>query len=367
MGRRAKGEGGLRKRPDGRWEATTTVASGRRKYHYGRTQAEALRKKKRWEAEHRGLDSSEIDDRLTLETWFNHWADTHPKASVETVDGHRSDYRNHLDGPLGNKPIASITAADAEAVYRGMREAGLSARTCRKVHSVLRACLNAAVRHGKLVANPVTQAETPKNTEVADDPVFLERPEANALFDVLMSGGYWYGPAIMLAGTAGIRMSEIRGLRWKWVDLDARELRVRETLSRHRGSWIWKQAKSARSRRDVPLIAPAVEALQAAPEPGPRGVVFPQPGGDEPMSYDALHGQLDRAIVEAGVTRVTLHGLRHTAGSLMLAAGVPIFVVSRILGHADVATTDRIYAHQLKVSARAAMDALEAYMEGGRQ
>ena len=66
----------------------------------------------------------------------------------------------------------------------------------------------------------------------------------------------------------------------------------------------------------------------------------------------------------AGRPLVTLHGLRHTAGSLMLAAGVPLIVVSRQLGHANPNITAQVYAHLLSDSqldaAAAVFDAPEA-------
>lgn len=75
------------------------------------------------------------------------------------------------------------------------------------------------------------------------------------------------------------------------------------------------------------------------------------------MHDRSAHRALERACHRAGLEDpparpggrprrfVTLHGLRHTAASLMLAGGVPLTVVAAQLGHADPAITARIYAH----------------------
>lgn len=353
--RRAKGEGGLRKRSDGRWEATSHRPRGPRKYHYGATQAEALRKKKRWEATNRPAGEHTL-----LRDWIPRWLDTHPRASTQTLAGYASAARLYLLDDLGGVPLSEITAGAAEGVYRDILGRGLSPRTANKAHEVLRAAMNAAVRAGLIPHNPVSHARTPTTRQT--DRTALEREEVNRLFDVLL-GHYTYGPPIVLTGSTAMRMSEVRGLRWEHVDLADRRLYVRETLGRHQGKHIWKDVKSGRSRRTIPLIDSAVKALQAAGPPGPRDLVFTNDAGDAPLTYEVMLRQLKDACREAQVTEVTLHELRHTAGSLLLVAGVPMFVVSRLLGHADVATTDRVYAHLTDKPARAAMDALELYMK----
>ena len=61
---------------------------------------------------------------------------------------------------------------------------------------------------------------------------------------------------------------------------------------------------------------------------------------------------LDRAIINAGVKRLTPHGLRHTFASLLLADGVPVTEVSHLLGHKDSYTTMKVYAHFVREETR---------------
>lgn len=71
------------------------------------------------------------------------------------------------------------------------------------------------------------------------------------------------------------------------------------------------------------------------------------------MHPDTISGRLDDWIVKAKLRRIRLHDLRHTAASLMLADGVPVKVVSEILGHASPTITLSIYAHVLPWDGRA--------------
>jgi integrase len=65
-----------------------------------------------------------------------------------------------------------------------------------------------------------------------------------------------------------------------------------------------------------------------------------------------------------GLPPIRIHDLRHTAGSLMLAQGVPAPEVSRILGHASVDITYRLYAHAVPQAQQQALDAMERILSG---
>jgi integrase len=82
--------------------------------------------------------------------------------------------------------------------------------------------------------------------------------------------------------------------------------------------------------------------------PGPDDLVFV--GLDHrPLYPDTLSRAFDRIVArlvgQGLVKRITIHGLRHTHGTLLLLTGVPLHVVSRRLGHANEAFTARVYAH----------------------
>lgn len=142
------------------------------------------------------------------------------------------------------------------------------------------------------------------------------------------------------------------------MDLDARELRVRQTVQRVGAGqgMVIGTPKTNRSRRTIPLPQLAVDALTARRRAqlvdrqlmGERwtelGLVFTTSIGTiiEPTN---LRRSFDAAIVKAGVRRIRFHDLRHTCASLLLAEGVPMRAIMEILGHSAMAITSDIYAH----------------------
>ncbi|HKO23314.1 MAG TPA: site-specific integrase [Chloroflexota bacterium] len=78
-----------------------------------------------------------------------------------------------------------------------------------------------------------------------------------------------------------------------------------------------------------------------------------------PINPDNVDRDFDRLVAKAGIRRITIHGLRHTYATLALAAGEHPKVVSESLGHADVATTLRIYAHVLPSQRHELADRME--------
>jgi len=167
----------------------------------------------------------------------------------------------------------------------------------------------------------------------------------------------------------GLRRGEALGLQWSDVDLTNGLLRVRGTLARVAGELVVTDTKTARSRRTIPLSAPALatlrslkarqaaERLRAGNQWHSTGYVFTTELGEPSDPRNALRA-LTEAAKAAGLADVTLHTLRHSAASMMLTHGVPLTVVSQVLGHAGIAITADTYGHVSPDVSRSAMDVL---------
>jgi len=139
--------------------------------------------------------------------------------------------------------------------------------------------------------------------------------------------------------TTGLRLGEALGLQWSDIDLASRKMVVQRALQRQRGSGlVLTELKTRKSRRLVHLAPMAVSALiehrrrQArqqlllGAEWQDTGLVFTSLKGG-PMEPHVSNEALDRALAVAGLPRVRVHDLRHTAASLLLARGVHAKVV----------------------------------------
>jgi len=180
----------------------------------------------------------------------------------------------------------------------------------------------------------------------------------------------------VIIGT-GLRRGEALALRWAYVDLDARVLFVhplRGTLSDVAGHLMFTAPKTKGSAAGVGLSARVVDALkrQSARQAVERAewnetyedddLVFARENGS-PLRPDKVLDRFHVLTAQAGLPRVRIHDLRHLAATLMIAAGVPLPLVSKTLRHAASAITADLYGHLTNESALAAADGLGAVLD----
>ena len=169
---------------------------------------------------------------------------------------------------------------------------------------------------------------------------------------------------------AGLRRGEVLGMSWSDLDLDAGTVRVRRSRVSVAGGVIEQDTKSAAGERTVPLSPDAVAALRRtkavqAQERLAAGEVYRDtdliavdPLG-APVKPRWFSDRFKALAKQSGVPVVSLHTARHGYGSHLLDQGVPLPIVSQVLGHASVDVTATVYAHAFKAGAddrvRAAM------------
>lgn len=357
--RRDNGQGSIVLRADGRYMGSVawTDESGRtkRNYVYGKNRTEVRRKLKAIsERLDKGL--SAVDSRSLLDGYAEAWlTGTLPasdrKASTKSL--YRAVTRTHIVGSdLGAMRLAAIKPLHVETWVVGLRGKDLSESTVRQAYTVLRAILETAVRDDLLARNPAAAVRRPKVTYREAE--YLSPDQVRSL--LAAADGGRYGPLFELLVHTGLRRGEALALTWRDVDLEARTLRVTGTLSRVDGRLAVTPAKTDRSRRTIPLSNGAVDALsrlrerQAADREhaGTAWVstpyVFTTESGEPCDPRNALRA-LKAAARKAELPDIGLHTLRHSAASVMISAGVPLKVVSEILGHASIAITGDVYGH----------------------
>ena len=165
-------------------------------------------------------------------------------------------------------------------------------------------------------------------------------------------------PLIVLMLGSGLRRGEALALHWRDVDLSG-HVRVRWTLARVDRRLVFDEPKTERSRRFVSLPSPVVEllrrhkaalaaerlaALAWAPWEDHDDLVFPTHIGTPTDPRNALQAFANIAE-RAGLAGVTLHTLRHSAASALIASSAHIRVVQELLGHSSYGITADIYSH----------------------
>jgi integrase len=165
-----------------------------------------------------------------------------------------------------------------------------------------------------------------------------------------------YRPLVATALFTGMRISELLGLSWDDVDLDAGTVHVRTQLSRGRPGVPPTRVppKTRAAVRDIPLVPQLAETLRVKRAGAPEaavGWVFASQAGTPLGLRNAQRRGLARAATRAGLENgdwppIRFHDLRHTfASHLIVDLGLDVAQVSRILGHAQITTTLSVYTH----------------------
>jgi integrase len=314
--------------------------------------------------------------RITVGDWLELWLDG-LRLAPSTVASYRKNVRLHLVPAIGSVPLQRLTGPAITAMYRELETSGrkdhqtggLSPRTVRYIHTILKAALREAVDQGVRTDNPADKAKPPSAAAA-------KSPEMQAwTADQLARFLSWadtttpdHVPGWHLLAYTGMRRGELLALRWHDVDLEHRRLSVRRSVSVVRvpgeGKRLLEGPTKGKRSRVVDLDAVTVDVLRRWR--ATRAGVLLQLVRDDALVFGRLedpwrHQHPERysarfvenqakcrAALEADVLpSIHLHDLRHTHATLMLRAGVPVKVVSERLGHATVMITLETYAHVL--------------------
>jgi integrase len=295
-------------------------------------------------AKAKGEYVSPANARITIGELGPAWLDRkrgHVKPS--TFDSRDKAWRIQVEPRWGTVPIGGIRPtsvqqwiADLSQGTEGAKRAGAS--TILQAHHVLSAILEDAVRDNLLARNPAKGVKLPR--------VRRKRPEYlthRQVADLAAAAGDYEALVLTLAYT-GLRWGEAIGLRVRDVDMLRRRAAVSENAVQVKGK-IHVGTTKAHKNRTVPLPAFLLPYLARQCEGKSRDdLLFADGDGQYPLQPHTKSGWLDRAVVAAGIPRVTLHDLRHTSASLAVSAGANVKAVQRMLGHASAAMTLDIYA-----------------------
>ena len=328
--RRGRGEGHVRRRKNGSYEARLPLPEGKYKSFYGKTASEALAKRE----EGRKLLYSGISlgsPNRPFGEYLKQWLATSVKGSVResTYANHESIVRTHLIPSLGHNKLRRISGYHLSELY-SKKLKSLSPGCVTSIHATASKALRQAVRWRLIPFNPAEDASPPRYEPKELTPLTLDEVR-----QILASEP---GPLFFLAVFTGLRVGELLGLKWEDIDFRASTLRLVRQFNR-KGELV--PLKTSASKRVVEIPPIALESLASTRKSS--GPIF---SGIEPSHIvrDFLKPVLRRAGIEK---HVTFHGLRHTFATLMLQSGADPKTTQGALGHARIAETMDTYSHFL--------------------
>jgi len=285
------------------------------------------------------------------------WVTAERKSGAATVANLKAQFAE----PFGTKPLSAITAWDVERFKAKRLKDGIAPATVNRDLDRIRALFSKAVEWKLLPANPVATVKRSKGAE-SNRVRYLDAKEEKRLRTALLareaerrqqraSANQWavtrgyeprpmwavddftdhLTPIVLVALNTGLRRGELLGLTWEHVSFERKQLTVAAGT-----------AKSGKVRY-IPLNAEAVDALKRWRKyhGGDTGFVFAGADGARMGHFNRSW----RGIVKAAdLDDFHFHDCRHTFASRLVMAGVDLYVVKELLGHADFAMTQR-YAH----------------------
>lgn len=269
-----------------------------------------------------------------------------------TFDRYISEYK-----PFHGLKLQDLTPPMLQSYYSEQVKAGLSPNTVRKHHANIHKCLDYAVRLGMIAFNPSAQVELPAKQKYTGATACTPG-QLQGLLQLFR--GDPLETVLMLGIAYGLRRSEVCGLRWDAVDMEAGTLHICHTAVKANGRVLYSDStKTATSNRVLPLTASMREYLGSVRERQEEnkrlfgrdytdsGYICVKPDGT-PIDPDFVTHHFRRVLVANDVPIIRFHDLRHSAVNTLRKGGCDVKDIQAWLGHSDVSTTLNIYGHILQ-------------------
>lgn len=376
--RRGRREGSIRQRADGRWEVRIDLGRGldgkrRQKSVFAVTEGEAIDELKKLHA--RAVGGQVLSTSTpTVATYLEEWYATNSDAwRPGTRRGYQFAIDLYLVPAFGPLRLEQLTPQIIQHWVTQHKQAHGARRRITYAHAVLRSALSEARRLQLVAINAAELVKVPKPTK---RPIVLFTVDQAKAF-LVAAAKHRLGALFSVALACGLRLGEACGLKWDDMDLETGEVRIRQQLQRiGKGKLVLQPLKTEKSRRTLVLPDVCIQALrehrkrqlEERLKAGARwvdtGLVFTTyrtygDGKGQGMKVGAplhprnvlrvLHDLLDSA--DPKLPRMRFHDLRHSAASLLIAEGVELVEVSKLLGHSEVRLTADLYSHLVKQTA----------------
>lgn len=354
------------------------------KYHYWTPTPGMTEKQISKELEHQKMlfeDKVKSGDIINSTSLFRDFAErwmleyAKPKLAPKTYQRYR-DYLNRIIPAIGHIKLSELKPMHLNTFYRNLAEPGinrqgkrdkhgklieqkaLAPKTIRDHHRVISKILSTAVKWELLDRNVAERADPPPVPY--QERTILDEMEIKRMMFLLNGEPMQYRVMVSLLILTGMRRGELCGLEWKDIDFEKQSLSIcRSSQYIGNAQFITKEPKTKAGIRKLtigPNVCHLLEGYRiyqgemkqkVGDKWGETDRLFTQWNG-QPIYPDTITDWFPKFLAKHGLPKVTLHSLRHSNATLMIADGVDIRTVSNRLGHAQTSTTLNIYSHALK-------------------
>jgi integrase len=300
-----------------------------------------------------------------LVTHYRNHELTEDKKAYATVEANTHYLTNHIVPKWGALYLSDVRTVDVELWLHSLQYAP---GTRSKIRNIMSAVFNHAIRHEWMDRNPITKVRV--SAIRLREPDVLSPAEIASLIAVL---NIRERAMVMLAGSTGLRRSELVALTWADIDLELMQVNVRRSCVRNH----FGDTKTEASRKPVPLHPSVVKCLglwrKESPYPGETDFLFPSTRlkGKKPLSPDTLlkkiiRPALKRARIEGKA--IGWHSFRHSLATNLRSAGVDLKTAQELLRHANSRITLDVYTRAISATKREANNrVMEMVFKAGRK
>lgn len=374
MPRNAQGNGSIRKRKDGTWEARYTTGrdmkTGKQiqKSVYGKTQQEVRKKLSQITND---IDNGVYTDpaKITVGEWLDIFLKEYNGNVKEFTQKSYENYvALHLKPMLGRVKLTALTAPMIQKAYNDIlagetSKKPLSAKTLKNCHGVLHKALSIAQKVGYIRFNPSDSVVLPH----AEKPVIkpLDDNDISAFLKEIK--GHKYEDLFKITLFTGMREGEVLGLTWDCVDFKNKTITIEKQLiceKKKGGAYKFAPLKNSKTRTEqLPeALISILERLHSLPTAhNEMNLVFVDENGKH-LLHKTVAANYKAVVKKLGLPNSRFHDLRHTFAVLSLQNGDSIKTVQENLGHATAAFTMQVYAHVSDRMKQESADKMDAYI-----
>ena len=372
-GRANNGMGSIRQRADGRWEARYTTPDGRQKSVYGKSEAEVTKKLRG--ALHE-IDSGAWREpsKMTVGEWLDVWvSDYCTHTAGTTLRKYRGLVESLYKPRIGSIRLSKLMPIHIQRMATQLINDGKSASTVRNYVIILGSALQSAVDAGALKESPTVKVKLPRETKKKLN--IVDRESIPAFINASKDTRYPNELCFMIM--TGLRLGELRGLKWDDIDLDAGTVHIQRQLH-PKGTGKRLTPPKYGEDREIHIPPEAIEILKAQKKRQAEqrlaagtewheddisaGLVFRLYNGN-PHSDTSLHRPISNVGQAIGLPGLHPHDLRHSYAVAALRSGADIKTVQHNLGHKSASMTLDVYAAYTNDAGKEGAKRLSEYLQ----
>ena len=267
---------------------------------------------------------------------------------------------------MGKYQLSQLTPINIQEFYAKLLETGISSRTVRYAHTLLKNALDQAVEWEMLSKNPANKVTLPRQQK--QEMKYLLPKEAEIFMNALTYSKWKALFSLLL--TSGMRPGEALGLKWQDFNFDSNRVTVYRPLVRVGRGWRLEEPKTRQSRRIIPIPYGTIqdikehqedqlEQIKQASTYNNQSFVFANGNGDPLVERNIVRRHFKPILEKEGLPNIRLYDLRHTCATLLLSQGVKPKIVSERLGHTSTILTQDVYFHALPDMQQEASDKMQ--------